>query len=72
MYQKRYCASNIKYGLDLSYKLFQCTSKLLEIISSKIKYHDCESWININDEISKGKTVLRDKTVKSKQKEIEK
>jgi hypothetical protein len=37
----------------------------------KPEYPVFKSWININDEISKGKTVLRGKAVKSKQKEIE-
>jgi len=43
------------------------------MISSKLKYHRCKSWININDKILNQKTVLKypEITTKLMEKEIE-
>ncbi|HEY4680191.1 MAG TPA: DUF1802 family protein [Nitrosarchaeum sp.] len=42
------------------YKILECNTPL------KSEYQDCKSWININEEISNGETVLSDAEIESK------
>jgi len=51
MCQKRHCTINIQFGID-----FSKISTILQTIKGgfflKPEFHERESWININEEIS--------------------
>ena len=51
MRQQRDCATNIEFGIDCSNNVYVNTTHQ-EVLLVKPEFHDCKSWININEEIS--------------------
>ena len=51
MRQQRDCATNIEFGIDCS-KISAILKIIIGVFLIKPEFHERESWININEEIS--------------------
>ena len=51
MRQQRDCAINIQFGIDCSKNIYHRINHH-RVLLAKPEFHECKSWININEEIS--------------------